>query len=142
MRSKRETAISMLRNGSDYVKNDCSTNLYKIIVERIKENTLTIYSNKECVDTEISDDTLVFVSDAFSTYVLVTTIEDVTLASDGKNYKITVTYNKDANIPEDAELSVEEILESDDSSEYDTYIEKNQGSIEFGIQCFCLCAFL
>ncbi|MBQ1787738.1 MAG: hypothetical protein II004_02285 [Erysipelotrichaceae bacterium] len=92
-------------------------------------------------DTEISDDTLVFVSDAFSTYVLVTTIEDVTLASDGKNYKITVTYNEDANIPEDAELSVEEILESDDSSEYDTYIEKTREALNLESDAFAYVRF-
>ena len=49
MRSKRETTISMLHSGMDCMEIDCCTVLFKLIVECIKENILTIYSNKERV---------------------------------------------------------------------------------------------
>lgn len=49
MRSKRETTISMLHSGMDCMEIGCCTVLFKLIVECIKENILTIYSNKERV---------------------------------------------------------------------------------------------
>ena len=53
---------------------------------------------------------IAFVTDSFSVYGFVTaTIEKTILASDGHNYKVTVTCGADAGIPEDADLSVEEI---------------------------------
>ena len=50
-----------------------------------------------------------------------TRIEKNVLASDGKNYKVTVTYGAEAGIPEGAELRVEEYL--DGSEEYKDYCE-------------------
>ena len=53
-----------------------------------------------------------------------TTIEKTVLASDGKNYKVTVTYGPETGIPENAELSVEEIKKG--SSAYDAYVAKTK----------------
>lgn len=65
-----------------------------------------------------SEDTLKFESDEFSPYVIVeTTIEANVLASDGHNFRISVTYGPDAQIPEDAELAVSE-LDGADSRDY------------------------
>lgn len=80
-------------------------------------------------DASAPSDEITFESDAFSVYMLVgTTIEKKVLASDGHNYKITLTYGPEAGIPEDAELAVEEILP--DSEEYQAYLEMAEASVE------------
>ena len=78
----------------------------------------------DIVDQVASSDTAVlFDADAFSIYAMVgTTLEKTVLASNGKNYKITVTYGKNAGIPENADLAVEEI--TDTSSVYEQYVLK------------------
>lgn len=80
-------------------------------------------------DASVPSDEITFESDAFSVYMLVgTTIEKKVLASDGHNYKITLTYGPEAGIPADAELAVEEILP--DSEEYQAYLEMAEASVE------------
>ena len=88
-------------------------------VERIPSET-----NPETMEDEIR-----FESDAFSIYGLVSvSIEKNILASNGQNYKITVTWNDDAGIPENADLKVTEILpaegETDETSAYEEYLAK------------------
>ena len=63
-----------------------------------------------------------FEAEKFSVYGVIGTevIEKTVLASDGHNYKITVTYGPEAEIPNGAELEVEEI--SDESEEYKKYV--------------------
>ena len=63
-----------------------------------------------------------FEAESFSVYGVIGTevIEKTVLASDGHNYKITVTYGPEAEIPNGAELEVEEI--SDGSEEYKKYV--------------------
>ncbi len=64
---------------------------------------------------------IAFVTDSFSVYGFVTaTIEKTILASDGHNYRVSVTCGADAGIPEGADLSVEEIAQ--DTPEYDAYV--------------------
>lgn len=87
--------------------------------ERVPSET-----NPETVKDEIR-----FESDAFSIYGLVSvSIEKNILASNGQNYKITVTWNDDAGIPENADLKVTEILptegETDETSAYEEYLAK------------------
>ena len=72
---------------------------------------------------------IAFVADSFSVYGFVTaTIEKTILASDGHNYKITVTCGADAGIPEDAELVVREILPEDE--EYSSYYDDAAATAE------------
>lgn len=54
-----------------------------------------------------SNDEVVFKSEEFSTYVIVVTTDYIT--DEGETYKITVTYDEEAGIPEGAYLEVEEI---------------------------------
>ena len=104
----------------------------------------------ETIVTEFDEKTcdLSFETDSFSVYaVFGTTIEKNVLASDGNNYKISVTFGPEAGIPDGAELEVSEILPvdevgSDISStygksyeEYVTYTENalglEEGSAEY-----------
>ena len=61
---------------------------------------------------------MVFETGSFSVYALVvtTTIEETMLSSDGHNYRISVTYDQDAGIPEGAQLEVREIVQEDRSA--------------------------
>ena len=49
------------------------------------------------------------------------TKNQILTAGDGKQYQVTVTYDSDAGIPEDAELSVSELTEG---RKYDKYVKK------------------
>ena len=63
-----------------------------------------------------------FEAESFSVYGVIGTevIEKTVLASDGHNYKITVTYGPEADIPQGAELEVKEI--SGESEEFKKYV--------------------
>ncbi|SDL80382.1 LPXTG-motif cell wall anchor domain-containing protein [Sarcina sp. DSM 11001] len=63
-----------------------------------------------------------FEAENFSVYGVIGTevIEKTVLASDGHNYKITVTYGPEADIPQGAELEVKEI--SGESEEFKKYV--------------------
>ena len=60
-----------------------------------------------------------FTTDSFSVYGIVeTTLDKIIKASDGKTYKIAVSYDESAGIPADAELEVKEVSEE----EYEDYL--------------------
>ncbi len=70
---------------------------------------------------ETRDSMVQFSTESFSVFAIVgTVIEKNVLTSDGHNYKVTVTYGPETEIPEKADLAVEEITE--DSSVYGTYV--------------------
>ena len=55
------------------------------------------------------------------------TIEKTVLASDGKSYKISVTYGADANLPADVDLSVIELEQGDE--EYNRYLDESAAKL-------------
>ena len=73
----------------------------------------------EMVEAKKEEEKVVFESDKFSVYAVVETIEKYVLASDGYNYKISVTYGQDAGVPKGAELAVSEIM-ADESDVFET----------------------
>ncbi len=71
---------------------------------------------------------VIFTADSFSTYVVVgSVIEETVLASDGHNYRVTVTYGPEACVPDGAKLSVEEITES--SEVFDEYVARAESAL-------------
>lgn len=89
-------------------------------------NVLDPLSDKELKNrgVEANENELLVDSDEFSLYVLTLTgklTADV-LTADGATYKVTVTCDEDAQIPEDATLSVTEILPGTD--EYQNYLDQ------------------
>ncbi|MBQ8934346.1 MAG: hypothetical protein IJ061_08700, partial [Lachnospiraceae bacterium] len=68
---------------------------------------------------ETADITTISVTtSSFSFFVLqVSTLEKILTASDGNTYKVTLTYDADAQIPADAELEVTELVD-EDAAEY------------------------
>ena len=85
-------------------------------------------SDPQVVDASANADTVSFTASDVASYGIVeTTIEKSVLASDGKNYKVSVTYGADAGIPENADLSVEEIVKG--TSSYDEYVASTESAL-------------
>ena len=84
------------------------------------EGKASVVEQKETAD----DATVVFDADAFSVYAVVgmETITVPFVASDGRTYEVTVTYSKDAGIPEDTEFHVSEVTKN--NSKFNEYIDQ------------------
>ena len=102
------------------------------VKEGEKVNVLHFGDNKtEVIDdvkvkTNKNDDvkSITFEAASFSVYGMIgTTIEKTVLASDGKNYKVTVTYGAEANLPEDTDLIVTEVKQN--NADYNRYLEES-----------------
>ena len=73
----------------------------------------------EIMETELNGEAIEFETDGFSVYVVTGfTIEKFVEASDGKTYKITVTFKEDALLPDGVGLSVRELT----GNEYAEYV--------------------
>ena len=84
---------------------------------------------------------VVFEAESFSVYAFVgMIIEKNILTSDGKNYKITLTYGEDAGIPAGTELSASEIREG--SLRYQSYKDKAAESLGMQVQTISYARFL
>ena len=71
-----------------------------------------------------------FEAESFSVYGIVGT-ESITVpftTGDGRTYEVTVDFDKDAGIPEGAQLKVSEVTE--DNSKYDDYVEQAADAID------------
>ena len=88
----------------------------------------------ELLEARAEAGTVSFPAEGFSIYAIVgTTIEEYVLASDGHNYKISVTFGDDAGVPEGAELVVDEILQTeeatDGATEYEILLDKTRQAL-------------
>ena len=96
------------------------------INEKVNVDVLHIEGTQEeaqIVESEIVDEKVEFKTDGFSVYVVVLTTLDKTLvASDGNKYRVTVSYDSNSGIPENAILAVEELNKADKN--FGQYIEK------------------
>ena len=82
----------------------------------------------EVINAESDEKEVSFETSGFSVYAIVgTTIEKTVLASDGHNYRITVTYEAETGIPADADLAVSEILGT--SELYDAYVSRSEDAL-------------
>ena len=91
--------------------------------------TTQTQTETEVLGTSVTDNSTVqFQVESFSLYAIVATvIEKNILASDGHNYKVTVTCSPDAGIPKDAELEVDELLDA--SADYAYYLAKAEDAL-------------
>lgn len=80
-----------------------------------------------------------FVTDGFSKYAVVEveTIEKTVITADGKTYKVSVSYDKNAMIPEGSELEVKELTGDD----YDAYLEKAASKLDKNADDFGMAKF-
>ena len=91
-------------------------------------NLLHFGEEVERVAYALNGNNVEFETDGFSVYVIVQTVKERILeASDGNEYKITVTYDSTAGIPADAELVVNEIKEGDEG--YEEYVAKSAAAL-------------
>ena len=81
------------------------------------DSTLKLYHTSDEGETsyitsvEVKDGWVEFEADSFSAWTLTESLEKLIKASDGNTYKITVTYTRDALLPTDADLTVEELFD-------------------------------
>ena len=89
----------------------------------------------EVIDTELNGEAIEFETDGFSVYVITGfTLERIIEAGDGKTYKVTVTYDDSANLPEDIDLSVKEIDKTD--SEFSSYLAQCAEKLGTSVNAF------
>ena len=75
----------------------------------------------ELMGSSVNEDAVSFETSGFSVYVVMgVTIEKTITAADGNTYEISVTYDKNAGIPTDAELKVRELVGED----FEEYLSK------------------
>lgn len=121
-----DKALKMSKSGDVYVVHFGVDKNGKLKPEVLKENAVEVKSKagQKKGTIEVSD--ISFDASGFSMYgVLETsTLEETVMTADGKNYKISVTYDADAKVPEGAKLSVSEI--GSDESGYDDYVAKSE----------------
>ncbi|MBQ9663309.1 MAG: Cna B-type domain-containing protein [Oscillospiraceae bacterium] len=71
---------------------------------------------------------VVFDADSFSIYAIVYAVDIYFRSYTGETFKISMSYNEDAGIPEDAELAVTEILE--ENEDYGDLLAQTEGMVD------------
>ena len=91
-------------------------------LETISDEHKQVLEDIDKIDEINTDNTLSFEADSFSVYVIVYTVErsEYSIGADSETYKITVSFDDDAVIPEEAHLQVRELLQG--TEEYEKYI--------------------
>nr|MBQ4454481.1 hypothetical protein [Clostridia bacterium] len=102
----------------DKIEQNEETEVAAVHIENNEANVIEAEtdSTKTAVHDDEAIDTVTFTSDSFSVYGVVQKkkITKKVLAADGNTYEINVTYGPEAEIPENAEVRVEEIPEGSD----------------------------
>ena len=109
---------------TDYTPGEENPVLVSIQDERIVKNRRVQLWNvtdagqvEEVESFVLKNGSITFEANAFNVYAVTTIIEKTITASDGRTYKITVEYGKDANLPDNIDLDVFEVLEDSDAYE-------------------------
>ena len=100
----------------------------------------------DVIEPAVTETAVSFDTDSFSVFAVAGyTLEKDVLASDGNLYHITVTYGDDAEIPEGAELAVQEILEEegavDGATPYENYAAQAQEALGWQERIFSYARF-
>lgn len=111
---------------------DVSLSLDDEAVENDALNIVHFGEQADVMDTTADAESIRFETTGFSIYAFIETVlEKTVLASDGKNYKVTVTCEEGSGFPETAELSVEEI--TDGYSVYGKSYEEYVADTEYAL---------
>jgi len=114
---------SVIKKAAEETKTD--TQLIHIKEDKeTKETEAVTVEHKDATAEDTEDDEIQFETDSFSMYVFVEseTLETKYITAEGETYTITVTYGKDAEIPDGAVLEVSEI--SNETEGYAEYVEQ------------------
>ena len=144
--SKAVTAydISIVADGGEYqpsAERPIAVAISDAQIAEVKTDELAVWhiandgSAQQVTDFAVDGDTVSFNATGFSTYVVTTVLEKTITASDGSTYKVTVTYDKNTGIPEDASLKAEEVLASNEL--YATYLDKSADALSLGKEYLC-----
>ena len=109
-----------------------SVSLEDEAVENDALNIVHFGEQADVMDTTADAESIRFETTGFSVYAFIETVlEKTVLASDGQNYKVTVTCEEGSGFPETAELSVEEI--TDGYSVYGKSYEEYVADTEYAL---------
>lgn len=105
------------------------TNVDAIHFDAQEDEKPTVIDSEMKTEDGVSMSGVEFTSGSFSVYGVVgSVIEKTILASDGRNYTVTVEFGSDAGIPDGTDLAVEEITQfegvSDVATVYERYADK------------------
>ncbi|MBR0377357.1 MAG: hypothetical protein IJI04_02940 [Lachnospiraceae bacterium] len=111
---------------------DVSLSLEDEAVENEALSIVHFGEQADVMDTTADAESIRFETTGFSVYAFIETVlEKTVLASDGQNYKVTVTCEEGSGFPETAELSVEEI--TDGYSVYGKSYEEYVADTEYAL---------
>ena len=114
------------------IKQNEETEIQAVHIENNEANIIEVGtdSTKVAVEDEEAIDTVTFTSDSFSVYGVVQKKKIITktLVAGGNTYEIEVTYGQEAEIPENAEVKVEEIPEG--SELWDAYRKQTTAALK------------
>ena len=90
---------------------------------------------------ETPEDQVVFQADSFSVYALVFTgeLNTTVLTGEGETFAITLNFDEESGVPEDAELKVEELLPESES--YQQYYDASARALELEEDGICQARF-
>ena len=125
-----DKSLKMSKSGDVYVIHFAEDKNGKMKPEVLKDSAVDVKSKAGSKSGTIEVSDVAFDASGFSMYgVLETsTLEETVVTADGKNYKVSVTYDADAKVPEGAKLAVSEI--GSDDSKYDDYVAKSEKALD------------
>ena len=122
--------ISVFADGVE-VQPAAPVNVEMVLVDQPAEDWNVVHFGKEetqVLDSVSEGDSVTFETEGFSVFVFAkSVIEKKLTTTDHNTYKITVTYDSSAGVPEGAQLEVSEIPE--DSGEYSDYVSKSENAV-------------
>ena len=126
-----DTVVEMQKKGQEDSKDKGQENTEKDSKDKGQKNDQkNDQKDNQVNSTEEQKREIRFEADSFSIYGVIYTV-DLRFEVNGKNYLITVTYGSEAQIPQDAELAVEEITEglSAHGKSYEDYVTYTENAL-------------
>ena len=83
---------------------------------------------EQAAGTELDNSEVVFDADAFTIYAIVYTVDTYFRSWTGETFRVTMDFDENAGIPQNAELVVEEILE--ESADYSNLLSQTENALD------------
>ena len=119
-------------SGEEEIQPSAPVNVEIVLLDQRTEDWNVVHFTEEespkVLDSVSEGDSVTFETEGFSVFVFAkSVIEKKLTTTDHNTYKITVTYDSSAGVPEGAQLEVSEIPE--DSREYSDYVSKSENAV-------------
>ena len=124
-----DESLKMSRSGDVYIVHFGAAENGEVEAEVLKDSSVDVNSKNSAKAGTVEVSDISFDAPGFSMYGVLetTTLEENVVTADGKNYKVSVTYDSDAKVPEGAKLAVSEI--ETDSDAYKDYVSKSEEAL-------------